>query len=208
MGWLVRAVSGEDDLRIALDLDGVLADLHSVLLEESSEIVNRRITADMISRWDIIDSLKPGLASSYFSAWDDHELEHISPYEANVGPLVDHIREVGPVNIVTAHAESSRRSIERWLALDRVGYGRLVLMCKGNGSHKLTVGGKYRVFIDDNPNLAQSAPGDILVLLYSQPWNQQFYTPTKNRNVIRIGSLTEVPEILHRSSMKLQIGSK
>lgn len=201
------AGSGEHGLRIALDLDGVLADLHSVLLGKFSEVANRRITAEMITRWDIADSLKPGLASSYFSAWDDYEPERISPYEANVGLLVGRIREVAPVDIVTAHAESSRSNIERWLALKSVRYDRLVLVGKGNGSHKLTAVGEYRVFIDDNSNLGEKAPSNILVLLYSQPWNQQFYTPTKNRNVIRIQSLREVPEILNRSSMKLQNGT-
>jgi hypothetical protein len=133
MGWLVCAGSGEDGLRIALDLDGLLADLHSVLLETFSEIAN---------------------------------------------------------------------------VINRVRNDRLVLAGKGNGSHKLAVGGECTVFIDDNPDLAGSAPSGILVLLYSEPWNQQFCTPTKNRSVIRIRSLSEVPEILHRPFVKLQIGTK
>jgi hypothetical protein len=118
---------------MALDLDSLLADLHSVLLEKFSEIAN---------------------------------------------------------------------------VINRVRNDRSVLAGKGNGSHKLAGGGKHTVFIDGNPDLAGSAPSDILVLLYSEPWSQQFCTPTKNRSVIRIRSLSEVPEILHRASVKLQIGTK
>jgi len=55
-------------LRVALDLDGVLADLHSVLLEKFSKVANRRITVDMITRWDIADSFQPDLTSSYYTA--------------------------------------------------------------------------------------------------------------------------------------------
>jgi 5'(3')-deoxyribonucleotidase len=197
-----------DSSRIALDLDGVLADLHSVLLEKFSKFANRRITADMITRWDIAENIKPGLASSYDTAWDDYRAEQISPYEANVGFLVDRIRRLALVDIVTAHAESSRSKIERWLTLNRVPYDRLVLVGKGDGSHKLSVIGEYDVFIDDNPNLAENAPSSILVLLYSQPWNQQVHTPNENRNVIRIHSLREVPELLGQLSIKKRDGTK
>jgi 5'(3')-deoxyribonucleotidase len=185
-------------LRIALDLDGVLADLHSVLLKKFSQVANRQITADMITRWDIADSFKPGLTSSYFSAWDDHDPEQISPYEPNAGSFVCQIREVAAVDIVTAHLESSRRNIERWLALNHIPYDKLVLMGEANGSHKLSTAVEYDVFIDDNPNLAENAPSSILVFLYSQPWNQR--VQISDENVIRIHSLHEVPELLSRLS--------
>jgi hypothetical protein len=54
------------------------------------------------------------------------------------------------------------------------------------------------VFIDDNPNLAEKAPGSVFVFLYSQPWNQQVHMPDGNRNVIRIRSLIEAPQLLHQ----------
>jgi hypothetical protein len=57
---------------------------------------------------------------------------------------------------------------------------------------------EYNVFIDDNPNLAEKAPSSALVFLYSQPWNRQFHIPSENRNIIRIHSLREVPELLGR----------
>jgi uncharacterized HAD superfamily protein len=188
----------EHALRVALDLDGVLADLHSVLLEKFSKVANRRITADMITRWDIADSFKPGLTSSYFNAWDDYRPEQISPYEPDAGFSVGRIRERALVDIVTAHAESSRSRIEHWLALNNVPYDELVLVGRGNGSHKLSVVSEYNVFIDDNPNLAEKAPSSVLVFLYSQPWNQQFHISTESRNVIRIHSLQEVPELVGR----------
>jgi len=150
----------------------------------------------MITRWDIADSFKPGLTSSYSNAWDDYEPERISRYELDAGLLVRRIREGVPVDIVTAHAESSRMSIERWLSLNHVPYDKLVLVGKGNGTHKLSVAGDYNVFIDDNPNLAAKVPSNILFFLYSQPWNQSVRTLETNRNIVRIQSLREVPELL------------
>ena len=174
----------------------MLADLHSVLLEKFSKFANRRITADMITRWDIVDSFKPGLTSSYSNAWDDYEPERIAPYESDAGLFVSQIREVAPVDIVTAHADSSRRSIERWLSMNHIPYDNLVLAGKGNGVHKLSLASAYEIFIDDNPNLAANAPSSILVLLYSQPWNQGVRELEAHRNVIRIRSLREVRELV------------
>jgi uncharacterized HAD superfamily protein len=191
----------EHDLNVALDLDGVLADLHSVLLEKFSQVVNRRVTADMITRWDIAESFKPGLASSYDSAWEYYRAEQISSYEANVGLLVDQIRKSASVDIVTAHAESSRSNIERWLALNHVGYRKLMLVGEGDGTHKLSMSHQCNVFIDDNPNLAQKALKGTFVFLYSQPWNQQVRTSDRDSIVLRIHSLREVPELLDRISV-------
>jgi uncharacterized HAD superfamily protein len=185
-------------VRIALDLDGVLADLHSVLLEKFNEVANRRVTVDMITRWDKVNSFKPGLSSSYDSAWEDYDAEQITLYEPNVGLLVGRICEVAPVDIVTAHMESSRRNIERWLALNHVPYDKLVLVGSGDGLNKLTTVNGYDVFIDDNPNLAEKAPSSVFVFLYSQPWNQQVHILDGNRNIVRIHSLREAPELLHQ----------
>jgi uncharacterized HAD superfamily protein len=186
----------ESKLRIALDLDGVLADLHSVLLEKFSRIAKRRITVDMISQWDAADKISPGLTASYESAWEEYNPEEIATYEQNVGTLVDRIRKAAPVDIVTAHAETSQVGIGRWLELHRVPFDKLVLVGKGNGAHKLSMVNNCDVFIDDNPNLAENAPSNILVFLYSQPWNQNFKLAPENSNVIRISSLSEVPPIL------------
>ena len=176
----------------------MLADLHSVLLEKFNEVANRRVTVDMITRWDMVNSFKPGLTSSYDSAWEDYNAEQITSYEPNVGLLVGQICEVAPVDIVTAHMESSRRNIERWLALNHVPYDKLVLVGSGDGLNKLTTDNGYDVFIDDNPNLAEKAPSSVFVLLYSQPWNQQVHMPDGNRNVIRIRSLREAPQLLNQ----------
>ena len=174
----------------------MLADLHSVLLEKFNEVANRRVTVDMITRWDMVNSFKPGLTSCYDSAWEDYNAEQITSYEPDVGHLVRRIREVAPVDIDTAHTESSRKNIERWLALNHVSYDKLVLVGSGDGLNKLTSVNGYCVFIDDNPNLAEKAPNSVFVFLYSQPWNQQVHIPDGNRNVIRIRSLREVPELL------------
>jgi uncharacterized HAD superfamily protein len=186
----------------------VLADLHSVLLEEFSKIANRRITADMITRWDIADSIKPGLTSAYYKAWDDYQPEHIASYEEDADLSVERLRETAPVDIVTAHAESSRRSIERWLSLNRISYDNLVLVGRGSGAHKLSLAGNHDTFIDDNPNLAASAPNNVLVLLYSQPWNRQVLKFETKRNVIRIRSLREVPDLLSNIRSRSRTTSK
>jgi uncharacterized HAD superfamily protein len=190
-------------MRIALDLDGVLADLHSVLLKKFSEAANRKITADMITSWHAADEFKPGLSLNYYTVWEDYEPEHIKPCEANTGGLVEKIRKTASVDVVSAHGESSRRNIQRWLEINRVRYENLVLIGGriGKGSHKLSLTHDYDVFIDDNPALAEKAPSNVLVLLYSQPWNQRIHRSRAYHNVIRIRSLTEAPE--HIKSRRL-----
>ena len=183
-------------MRIALDLDGVLADLHSVLLKKFSEVANRQITLDMITSWDTADKFKPGLSFSYYSAWEAYEPEQIKPCEANTGPLVEQIRKTALVDVVSGHGESSRRNIQRWLEINHVRYENLVLIGEriGKESHKLSLTRDYNVFIDDNPTLAEKAPSNVLVLLYSQPWNQLIHRSPGDDNVVRIRSLAEAPE--------------
>jgi len=183
-------------MRIALDLDGVLADLHSVLLKKFSEVANRQITIDMITSWHAADKFKPGLSFTYYSVWEDYEPEQIKPCEPDIGSLVEQIRKTAPVDVVSGHGESSRQNIQRWLAIHRVRYENLVLIGEriGKRSSKLSLTRDYNVFIDDNPALAEKAPSTILVLLYSQPWNQLIQRSPADDSVVRIRSLAEVPE--------------
>jgi hypothetical protein len=150
----------------------------------------------MITSWHAADKFKAGLSLSYYTVWEDYEPEQIKPCEAHTGALVEKIRKTAPVDVVSAHGESSRRNIHRWLEINRVRYENLVLIGGriGKGSHKLSLTDEYNVFIDDNPALAEKAPSSVLVLLYSQPWNQQIQRPTSDTNVVRIRSLAEAPE--------------
>jgi len=174
-------------LTIAVDLDGTLANIYSVVLAEVSAEIGETLTPNLMTYYDWLpDAFGEGMFQRFSEFWTRYSAECVEPIERDVEVLTRRIRSrYGGLDIVTQHTELERKNITEWLQHWNVQYDNLVL-CGLQDKSKLP----YICYIDDNPFLAEKLRNSAKVLyLYDQPWNR--LTPGK-WNIRRVHCLREV----------------
>ncbi|MDE1866490.1 MAG: hypothetical protein KGI08_02115 [Thaumarchaeota archaeon] len=165
-------------MRIALDVDGVLADvIHAWLLYNNK--VRTTILKSDISEWDFWRKYNINKFDFYeelsrcWKSWKD-----IPPTETNISYASGELSKMGTVDIVTARENSTHDDVKNWLKMHGVMFTNYVGVAEGTEKAKLD----YDVFIDDSPLNAESmlASGKS-VILYNQPWNLDFPDPRAKR---------------------------
>ena len=176
-------------MKIALDVDGVLADVIESWLIYSNKI-RARISKDDITNWDFWKKFKINKYDFYeelslcWKNWNS-----IPPTEDNLSIITENLSNFGQVDIVTARELSTDTFVKNWLKLHDVTYQNYVSVIDGPMKADLD----YDIFIDDSPlNAIKFLKNKKNVFLYSQPWNQHITDP----NIQRIFTLSEVIEKL------------
>lgn len=176
-------------MKIALDVDGVLADVIESWLLFSNKI-RPIISKNDVTNWDFWKKFKINRYDFYkelslcWKNWDS-----IPPTENNLSTITQNLSNLGQVDIVTAREISTDSFVKHWLKLHDITYQNYVSVIDGPMKADLD----YDVFIDDSPlNVIKFLKHKKNVFLYSQPWNQHI----SNHNIQRIYSLSEVIEKL------------
>lgn len=158
-------------LRIALDVDGVLADVIESWLSYNNKI-RPAISKSQISEWDFWRNHGINKFDFYnelsicWRSWRD-----IPPTENDIAPATEQLSSLGTVDIVTARDESTHNDVKNWLRLHKINFKNYVGVLEGTEKSRLD----YDVFIDDSPlNAASMLKEGKSVILYSQPWNLSF----------------------------------
>jgi 5'(3')-deoxyribonucleotidase len=176
-------------LKIALDVDGVLADVIESWLIYSNKI-RPVIFKDDITNWDFWKKFKINRYDFYeelTACWKNWN--SIPPTEDNLSIITQNLSNFGQVDIVTARELSTDSFVKSWLKLHDVTYQNYVSVIDGPMKADLD----YDIFIDDSPlNAIKFLKHKKNVLLYSQPWNQHISDP----NIQRISTLSEAVEKL------------
>ena len=176
-------------MKIALDVDGVLADVIESWLIHSNKI-RSSISKDEITNWDFWKKFKINRYDFYeelTSCWKNWD--SIPPTENNLSVATQNLSNFGQVDIVTARELSTDSFVKNWLKLHDVTYQNYVSVIDGPMKADLD----YDIFIDDSPlNAIKFLQHKKKVFLYSQPWNQHI----SNQNVQRISSLSDAVEKL------------
>lgn len=158
-------------LKIALDVDGVLADVIESWLSYSNKI-RPTISKSQISEWDFWknhDINKFDFYNELSICW--RSWKNIPPTESNIASVTEQLSDLGTVDIVTARDESTHNDVKNWLKLHKVNFKNYVGVLEGIEKSKLD----YDVFIDDSPLNAKSILEEgKSMILYSQPWNASF----------------------------------
>jgi 5'(3')-deoxyribonucleotidase len=176
-------------MKIALDVDGVLADVIESWLIFSNK-KRPRILKENVKNWDFWKEFEINRFDFYkelTSCWKNWI--SIPPTEQNLSSTSKTLSNLGQVDIVTARERSTDSFVKNWLKFHGIVYENYVSVIDGPMKADLD----YDVFIDDSPlNAIKFLKNNKNVFLYTQPWNQHI----KNKNIKRISKLSEVVEKL------------
>ncbi len=182
-------------MRIALDVDGVLADVIHSWLSYNNKVRTAILKSD-ISEWDFWKRYDINKFDFYeelsmcWKSWKD-----IPPTESNISHASKELSRLGTVDIVTAREDSTHNDVKNWLKMHNVTYKNYVGVAEGTEKAKLD----YDVFIDDSPLNAESMLAqEKSVILYSQPWNLDFPDPRAKR-IYELKNATNVIEEINRN---------
>jgi 5'(3')-deoxyribonucleotidase len=171
-------------LKIALDVDGVLADVIDTWLNYSNQ-TRPSISKEEISSWDFWKKFKINRYDFYKEltlCWKNWNT--LPPTEPNLDRITQNLSEFGQVDIVTARELSTDNFVKDWLEFHGIIYDKYVSVADGTMKANLD----YDLFIDDSPlNAEKFSEQKKNFLLYSQPWNKHIST----LNGTRIHSLID-----------------
>jgi len=174
-------------MKIALDVDGVLADVIKSWLDYSNTI-RPKISKHDITDWDFWEKFKINRYDFYAelnSCWKNWN--SIPPTEENLSSITKNLSKIGQVDIVTARERSTDSFVKNWLSHYNISYDNYVSVIDGPMKADLD----YDVFIDDSPlNALKIIQNDKKVILYSQPWNKHI----SEHRIHRISNLSEAVE--------------
>ena len=192
MSTLVRALSRESKLRIAVDLDGVLAETMTIWCKKANEELGTRVTLDDLDTW--ASWTKFGITRDQFfrlldEAWD--KWEEVPPTEPDLAEKVAKIQPLGSLDIVTGRSRQTVEGAKNWLAHHKIPYERFVRV----PGMKDKVFLNYDVYIDDAPELMpliSRNPG-MRGILYERPWNRNV---PRLPGVFKVESWTRIPKVI------------
>jgi len=173
-------------LRIAIDIDGVLADSIASWTHLYNRLYSRDLEKEHIAIWNFWRGL--GLRRQEFqqlftAAWMDWK--NVPCMEENLPEKLETLRRHGELDIVTGRTPDTVKYVKRWLKYQKLPYREFYTIPPD--SSKADSG--HDVYLDDSPMVASEvAAKGRLVLLYDQPWNRG--TP-ENPRTIRVKSFDD-----------------
>lgn len=180
-------------LRIAVDLDGVLAESMQVWCEKVNKEFGMSLKMDDLDGWS--SWKKFGISKDDFyrildESWEDWE--DIPPTEAQLASKVARVAKFGDVDIVTGRSKRTEESARKWVEHHDVPYRQFVRVAGWRDKIVLD----YDVYVDDAPDLMPLvSESPMRAILYDRPWNRNV---PKMRNVLRAESWTQIPRLLEQ----------
>lgn len=187
-------------LRVAVDLDGVLADTMVTFCKILNQRHSTHFTVNSFVQWNawrIAHITKDEFFRTLDKAW--FEWKNIPPVKENIGEEVGRIRGFGHIDIVTGRSQETVQAAKAWLEKYKVPYETFVRTAGTKAKAKLN----YDVFIDDSAELMAliASSLDRWGILYRQPWNRN---TTDMRRIFMVERWEQIPAALeHVSAMKI-----
>jgi len=172
---------------IAIDIDGVLADIHSVVIQKIQKKLGLKETPPTPTKWDFFDEIgitKKDFWRAYIELWSQ-EYQLIPLIEPDAPTIVAELRRRYEVHIMSSRPKETFAGTASWLRLRGIEYDKLLLLPPL--ADKTEYIEEYLFLVDDNPNFASRSNK---VILYDRPWNRHIEAKR------RIRSLRELLEIV------------
>lgn len=183
-------------MRIAIDLDGVLANSMKTWLKIWYEETGQLMKFEELNEWFFWRKL--GIDEETFvrilnKAWI--RWIEIPPTEDDIDGKVYKLKTLGSVDIVTARPKSTKEYALKWLNYYKISFDKYVWTRNSLAKAKL----RYDVYIDDSPSMIEALENTgKLLLLYAQPWNRDVQ---EKENVKIVKNLDEAYLFLNRGKI-------
>ncbi|OQB41700.1 MAG: 5' nucleotidase, deoxy (Pyrimidine), cytosolic type C protein (NT5C) [candidate division CPR1 bacterium ADurb.Bin160] len=176
-------------MKIAFDLDGVVAD--------SFQQIRKRILE--MKNFDILENLNSYSLVSQKLDYDESqkiiydviikENRHIKMYPEAKDVLTELYEATNePICFVTARPKEAKRATKRWLDRNlNVPYN--IFFSTPEKKEKYLIEGGFKFFVEDRAETVNKCEKMKINFLITRPWNE---TQKTNTNVIRVNNLNEV----------------
>jgi len=185
-------------VKIALDVDGVLADTIRSWLRLCNKRFGMNLTYDQIDHWNFWKDVginQEDFEGLFNEAWYNWRV--LPPTEDKLAAKVELLKNIGKVDIVTGRTLDTMRYVEKWLAMQSINCNKIVVVEPDKTKGHLD----YDIFIDDSPlNAIDAAERGKMALVYDQPWNSHL---DQRDNLFRIRDLSEAASRI-RSMLKFK----
>jgi 5'(3')-deoxyribonucleotidase len=180
-------------MKIALDVDSVLADVIVTWLDVYREFSGHSLMKTEVNTWNFwrnLDLTRKQFEDIFTESWC--RWEQIPPTENNLAGTVKHLRQLHTVDIVTGRTLNTVPDVKKWLSWQNIAYEQFVRV----PAYTLKSNLEYDVFIDDSPyNVMGAAFKNRYSILYDQPWNQDV---EPHPSIFRVKNLLEALEIVEK----------
>jgi len=151
-------------MKIALDVEGTLADIHTMFLKRYNEKNSTNYSLEDI-KWDFggIEFSIEEFFKRTRKQWK-REWKKIPGTEENISKALEKIKNFDKIKLdIVTSREGCEEGMKNWLEKQGIPYSEFMVE---SDKHKLN----YDVYIDDNPNLSGKVEN---LLLYRRPWNRE-----------------------------------
>ncbi len=187
--------------KIALDIEGVMADIHTIFVKNYNSINRTNFYVDHITNWDFkntefeitSDKFSEYVKNMWYKNW-----EEIPPIEENLEKKTRLLSDLYTLDIVTncVAVDGSNKgdlckiNLLKWLEKYNIHYNKFIPLNNRKSKANLD----YNYFIDDSPILAgEIETNGKFMFLYDRPWNKHI---KENLHIKRIFSLSEIVDFL------------
>ena len=161
-------------MRIAVDLDGVLADTMVSVVQLLNRDRSQKLTVESFVRWrawEIAGITKGQFLRALDESW--FSWESIPQTEENLKVNMSRLMELGIVDIVTGRSSATVTHANSWLKSHGIPFDSFVRTSNSTNA-KLAL--NYDLFVDDSPELMTVLASRLhgFGVLYLRPWNRSF----------------------------------
>jgi 5'(3')-deoxyribonucleotidase len=181
-------------LRIAVDLDGVLAESMLVWCERANKEFGTALKLDDLdswSSWKKFEISKDDFYRILDESWEDWK--QVPPTEPRLTSKVAQIQRFGDIDVVTGRSKRTEEAAMSWVEHQKIRYRHFVRVAGWRDKIMLN----YDVYIDDAPDLMPLVSQSPLswAILYDRPWNRNV---PDMRKVFRAESWKQIPGFLRQ----------
>jgi 5'(3')-deoxyribonucleotidase len=172
--------------KVAIDIDGVLADMHTPCFR----LIGLPYTWRDVEVWDFFEELKvdrQAFWDAYKRIWS--EQYHLIPLIEDDAPTtITKLREKFEVHIISTRPKETFSGTVLWLKLRGIEYDRLLLLPPQIDKTEV-IGNDILFLVDDNPSYGRHPK----VIIYDRPWNRCVEARKRIRSLRELLEIVESP---------------